>query len=208
MQHPVLAPTAAGCPCAGTVPWPPSWDGRSLCKTRRFPRQERVDGLKMSSSILAALESRAVTLPKHPGSDVREPEAVLPEPRQTPARQRWLWGRYRTCATVCQSHGRSHSTHQGLHPRRPHLSRGTWARWHPWHSWRKGADSIIGTAWCQICPACWCRQACRMHFVCQESQAVLIYSSFPAATLFSPSRTLTSPLKFKISLKPSIPSAM
>lgn len=109
MQHPVLAPTAAGCPCAGTVPWPPSWDGRSLCKTRRFPRQERVDGLKMSSSILAALESRAVTLPKHPGSDVREPEAVLPEPRQTPARQRWLWGRYRTCATVCQSHGRSHS---------------------------------------------------------------------------------------------------
>lgn len=208
MQHPVLALAATGHPCASTMPRPPGWADKRLCKTRRFPHWERADGLKISFSILATLESGAVTLPKHPGSDVQEPEAALPEPSQSPAGQRWLGGRCRTCATTCQSHGHGHSTHQGLRPRGPCLSEGILARWHPWPSRRKGSDSVIGTGWGRICPACWCRQARRAHFVCQEPQAILVYSSFPAAAPFSPSRTLTGPLKFKISLKPSFASVM
>lgn len=38
--------------------------------------------------------------------------------------------------------------------------------------------------------------------LCQEYQAIPVYSSLPATSLFSRSCTLTRPLKFKISLKP------
>lgn len=143
----IAAPAATGCPrtlCQHR-------DNRRLGKTWRSPHPG-ADGPKMSFSILGVLQSGAVTLPKHQGSAVREPEAALPEPSQTPAEQRWLWGQCMMRATVCQCHGHGHSTPWGLHAQGPRRSQGIWARWHLWHSRRKGADSIIVTGWCQVYP--------------------------------------------------------